>query len=59
MIRDIFILLLTAEPTAFYKLLADLTRKDCLLRLYTQNINCIKTRLSGLIIIAPLPNYGL
>jgi NAD+-dependent protein deacetylase SIR2 len=57
-IREISTISSTAHPTAFHEFLANLARDDRLLRLYTQNIDCIDTRLPGLATSVPLPHHG-
>ena len=48
MIRDISRRSERAEPTAFHHFLNELARNGCLLRHYTQNIDCIEHRLPDL-----------
>lgn len=47
-----------ASPTPFHHLLANLAREGRLLRLYTQNIDCLDTRLPPLATTTPLPQKG-
>ena len=48
MVRDISRRSERAEPTAFHHFLDELARNGCLLRHYTQNIDCIEHRLPNL-----------
>jgi NAD+-dependent protein deacetylase SIR2 len=57
-IREISTMSSAAYPTAFHGLLADLAQDDRLLRFYTQDIDCIDTRLPGLATAVPLPDYS-
>ena len=48
MIRQIWILSVKASPTLFHQHLNALALKGSLLRHYTQNVDCIESRLTGL-----------
>lgn len=48
MIRDMSRLSILAKPTSFHHFLDGLARNGCLLRHYTQNIDCIEHRLPNL-----------
>ena len=54
MVRNLAGIAHRAEPTAFHKLLASLASEGRLMRLYTQNIDCIDTRLKPLATKVPL-----
>jgi NAD-dependent histone deacetylase SIR2 len=47
-----------AEPTPFHHLLASIAEEGRLLRLYTQNIDCIDTNMRPLATTVPLNNKG-
>ena len=48
MVCDMLRLSISAEPTSFHHFLDGLARSGCLLRHYTQNIDCIEHRLPNL-----------
>ncbi|KAF3905494.1 hypothetical protein ABW20_dc0108810 [Dactylellina cionopaga] len=58
MVRNLHAMSDGAQPTAFHHLLASLATSGRLLRLYTQNVDCIETSLSPLTTKTPLNNKG-
>ncbi|KAH6685282.1 NAD-dependent histone deacetylase SIR2 [Plectosphaerella plurivora] len=58
MLCDMDALVKDAEPTPFHHLLASLAAEDRLLRLYTQNVDCIDTNLPPLATNVPLNVKG-
>ncbi|RPA73194.1 DHS-like NAD/FAD-binding domain-containing protein [Ascobolus immersus RN42] len=58
MIRSMHALTSTAESTSFHHLLASLAKEGRLLRLYTQNVDGLETRLEPLATTVPLPSKG-
>ncbi|KAI5800133.1 DHS-like NAD/FAD-binding domain-containing protein [Geopyxis carbonaria] len=58
MVRDLHALTSKAQPTEFHHMLATLAKEGRLLRLYTQNVDCIDTRLDPLQTRVPLPAKG-
>ncbi|KAF3768403.1 DHS-like NAD/FAD-binding domain-containing protein, partial [Cryphonectria parasitica EP155] len=55
MLCNLSILTKDAKPTPFHNMLATIANEGRLLRLYTQNINCLETSLSSLATKLPLP----
>ncbi|KAI5819759.1 DHS-like NAD/FAD-binding domain-containing protein [Pyronema omphalodes] len=58
MVRDLHGLASRAQPTQFHHLLATLATEGRLLRLYSQNVDCIETRLEPLNTVVPLQTKG-
>ncbi|KAK6495288.1 hypothetical protein TWF481_003314 [Arthrobotrys musiformis] len=58
MVRNLHAMANVAEATAFHHLLASLAASGKLLRLYTQNVDCIETTLSPLATTTPLNGKG-
>jgi NAD-dependent histone deacetylase SIR2 len=58
MLCDMDALVKTANPTPFHHLLASLAAENRLLRLYTQNVDCIDTNMSPLSTNVPLNVKG-
>lgn len=58
MVRMLHSMASTAEPTDFHQLLAALASEGRLLRLYSQNVDCIETQLEPLQTTVPLQNKG-
>ena len=58
MICDLAALTAKAEPTPFHLLLASLAQEGRLLRLYSQNIDCIDTKMEPLATKIPLNSNG-
>ncbi|KAK6335603.1 hypothetical protein TWF696_002370 [Orbilia brochopaga] len=58
MVRNLHAMSNDAQPTAFHHLLASLAASNRLLRLYTQNVDCIETSLPPLATKTPLNNKG-
>ncbi|KAK6363637.1 hypothetical protein TWF730_001060 [Orbilia blumenaviensis] len=58
MVRNLHAMADVAEATAFHHLLASLAASGKLLRLYTQNVDCIETGLSPLATTTPLNGKG-
>ncbi|EEB08867.2 Sir2 family histone deacetylase Hst4 [Schizosaccharomyces japonicus yFS275] len=56
MIKQLYELSKNANPTDFHYFLAKLAKESRLLRLYTQNIDYLETRLEGLETSIPLPS---
>ncbi len=54
MMRDLYHLCETVKPTNFHKYMSEVVTEDRLLRLYTQNIDCLETSLPGLQTTVPL-----
>ncbi|CCH41632.1 NAD-dependent deacetylase hst4 [Wickerhamomyces ciferrii] len=54
MIRQLYELTNESEPTDFHKMLNDISKDGRLLRLYTQNIDCLETDLSDLQTTVPI-----
>lgn len=58
MVRELAALTRRARPTAFHQLLASLAAEGRLMRLYTQNVDCIDTGLKPLATTVPLNRKG-
>jgi NAD-dependent histone deacetylase SIR2 len=58
MVRNLHSMAQDAEPTEFHQLLATLANEGRLLRLYSQNVDCIETRLEPLKTHVPLGPKG-
>ncbi|KAI5855970.1 Sir2 family histone deacetylase Hst4 [Tricharina praecox] len=58
MVRTLHGMAAEAEPTEFHQLLATLATEGRLLRLYSQNVDCIDTRLEPLRTSVPLQSKG-
>ncbi|KAJ6259129.1 hypothetical protein Dda_6026 [Drechslerella dactyloides] len=58
MVRNLHAMSNDAQPTVFHHLLASLAASNRLLRLYTQNVDCIETSLPPLATKTPLNNKG-
>jgi len=58
MVRTLHGMAAEAEPTEFHQLLATLATEGRLLRLYSQNVDCIDTRLEPLKTSVPLQSKG-
>ncbi|KAF3169775.1 hypothetical protein TWF225_011252 [Orbilia oligospora] len=58
MVRNLHAMANVAEATAFHHLLASLAASGKLLRLYTQNVDCIETGLAPLATTTPLNGKG-
>ncbi len=58
MIRDLHNSSMVSRPTKFHELLASLSSSNRLMRLYTQNVDFLETRLPALATIVPLPAKG-
>ncbi|EPS40758.1 hypothetical protein H072_5394 [Dactylellina haptotyla CBS 200.50] len=58
MVRNLYSMSTEAQPTSFHHLLASLATSGRLLRLYTQNVDCIETSLAPLASKTPLNNKG-
>ena len=58
MVRDLTSMSKEAKPTMFHQMIASLAQEKRLLRLYTQNIDCIDTSLEPLATEVPLPAKG-
>ncbi|KAL7273204.1 hypothetical protein RUND412_003961 [Rhizina undulata] len=58
MVRNLHSMTAQAAPTAFHHLLATLATQGRLLRLYSQNVDCIDTQLEPLKTMVPLGNKG-
>ncbi|KZF26414.1 DHS-like NAD/FAD-binding domain-containing protein [Xylona heveae TC161] len=58
MVRNLSGLIETAKPTAFHHLLARLAHEGRLMRLYSQNVDCIETSLPPLATQVPLNPKG-
>ncbi|RPA95288.1 DHS-like NAD/FAD-binding domain-containing protein [Choiromyces venosus 120613-1] len=58
MVRNLHSMTTQATPTLFHHLLATLATQGRLLRLYSQNVDCIDTQLEPLKTIVPLGNKG-
>ncbi|KAF3929304.1 hypothetical protein AA313_de0208242 [Arthrobotrys entomopaga] len=58
MVRNLHAMSTEAQPTVFHHLLASLAASGRLLRLYTQNVDCIETGLPPLNSKTPLNNKG-
>ncbi|KAA8908453.1 Sir2 family histone deacetylase Hst4 [Sphaerosporella brunnea] len=58
MVRTLHSMAAEAEPTEFHQLLATLATEGRLLRLYSQNVDCIETRLEPLKTTIPLQLKG-
>ncbi|KAF2460800.1 DHS-like NAD/FAD-binding domain-containing protein [Lineolata rhizophorae] len=58
MVRELSESTKNAEPTAFHRLLDTLASEKRLLRLYSQNVDCIDTRTKNLSTRVPLGNKG-
>jgi NAD-dependent histone deacetylase SIR2 len=58
MVRTLHGMAAEAEPTEFHQLLATLATEGRLLRLYSQNVDCIETRLEPLKTAVPLQTKG-
>lgn len=58
MVRMLHSMASTAQPTEFHQLLATLARERRLLRLYSQNVDCIDTRMEPLKTTVPLQPKG-
>jgi NAD-dependent histone deacetylase SIR2 len=58
MVRTLHSMAAEAEPTEFHQLLATLATEGRLLRLYSQNVDCIETRLEPLKTTIPLQTKG-
>ncbi|RVD84284.1 uncharacterized protein DFL_006045 [Arthrobotrys flagrans] len=58
MVRNLHAMANVAEATAFHHLLASLAASGKLLRLYTQNVDCIETSLPPLATTTPLNGKG-
>lgn len=58
MVRNLHTMTANASPTEFHHLLATLANQGRLLRLYSQNVDCIDTQLEPLKTSVPLGNKG-
>ncbi|RPB14949.1 DHS-like NAD/FAD-binding domain-containing protein [Morchella conica CCBAS932] len=58
MVRNLHTMTSNASPTEFHHLLATLANQGRLLRLYSQNVDCIDTQLQPLKTAVPLGNKG-
>lgn len=58
MVRDLSTTVSAAKPTAFHRMLDRLAEEGRLMRLYTQNVDGIDTRMPNLQTIVPLPTKG-
>lgn len=58
MVRELHGKAARAQPTQFHHLLATLATQGRLLRLYSQNVDCIETRLAPLVTDVPLESKG-
>lgn len=58
MVRNLHTMTANASPTEFHHLLATLANQGRLLRLYSQNVDCIDTQLEPLKTAVPLGNKG-
>ncbi|KOS19085.1 NAD-dependent protein deacetylase hst4 [Escovopsis weberi] len=58
MVREMADMSRRAEPTPFHHLLASLSQEGRLLRLYSQNIDCLDTNMKPLETKVPLPSRG-
>lgn len=58
MVRNLHTMTANASPTEFHHLLATLANQGRLLRLYSQNVDCIDTQLEPLKTTVPLGNKG-
>lgn len=58
MLRDLAAHTAQAKPTAFHHMLASLAQEGRLLRLYTQNIDCLDTNMPPLTTVVPLNHKG-
>ncbi|KAI5808814.1 Sir2 family histone deacetylase Hst4 [Peziza echinospora] len=58
MVRNLDSMVKKATPTAFHHLLASLAQDDRLLRLYSQNVDCIESQLPPLHTQVPLGSKG-
>lgn len=58
MVRNLDSMVKKASPTAFHHLLASLAKEDRLLRLYSQNVDCIENQLPPLQTMVPLGSKG-
>jgi len=58
MVRNLDSMVKKATPTAFHHLLASLAKEERLLRLYSQNVDCIENQLPPLQTKVPLDNKG-
>lgn len=58
MVRDLSSLMKEAKPTPFHHMLASIAHDRRLMRLYTQNVDCLDTSLAPLMTNIPLNNKG-
>lgn len=58
MVRDLSSLMKEAKPTSFHHMLASIAHDRRLMRLYTQNVDCLDTSLEPLRTNIPLNNKG-
>lgn len=58
MVRDLSGLMKEAKPTSFHHMLATIANDGRLMRLYTQNVDCLDTSLQPLATNIPLNNKG-
>lgn len=58
MVRDLSGLMKEAKPTSFHHMLASIANDGRLMRLYTQNVDCLDTSLQPLATKIPLNNKG-
>lgn len=58
MVRDLSGLMKEAKPTSFHHMLATIAQEGRLMRLYTQNVDCLDTSLEPLRTNIPLNNKG-
>lgn len=58
MVRDLSGLMKEAKPTSFHHMLATIANDGRLMRLYTQNVDCLDTSLKPLATKIPLNNKG-
>lgn len=58
MVRDLSGLMKEAKPTSFHQMLATIAHDGRLMRLYTQNVDCLDTSLQPLQTTIPLNNKG-
>lgn len=58
MVRDLSGLMKEAKPTSFHQMLATIAHDGRLMRLYTQNVDCLDTSLQPLQTNIPLNNKG-
>ena len=58
MVRELAHMTQTAKPTAFHQMLASLAQEGRLMRLYSQNVDCIDTNMDPLATKVPLNTKG-